>query len=166
MPLMATSRFFSRQSGPLAFYAGASIGMAIYGIGILSSAILIAMCVCAPVQSGPLDSDPTNDGAAAPDTNWETHGFAPSEATSGTADTGPALSRSGLTVSTSNGHGPGCTPLSPCATPSPALSGPLPVAKHAMRPRALLKRAELNLPAVALTPGIQNVAQAERGPGK
>ena len=143
--------------------------MATYSIGILAPAILLAMCVLAYAQSGPLDGDSANDGTAPPETKWETHTFAHSEATAGTADPSPALGRSGLAAGTLNGHGPGCTPLSPCAAVSPARSGLLPVARpaHRMRPRIMvIKAGDPNLPALTATASVRNVARAERDPGK
>ena len=132
--------------------------------------VLLAMCVLAYAQSGPLDGDSANDGTAPPETKWETHTFARSEATSGTADPSPALGHSGLAAGTLNGHGPGCTPLSPCAAVSPARRRPVAsgeAATHRMRPHIMvIKAGDPNLPALTATAGVQNVARAGRDSGK
>lgn len=143
--------------------------MATCRIGILTSAILIAMCVLAHAQSGPLDGDPTDDGTAPFASKWKTHTFAPSEATSGIADPSPAMGHSRVAAGTLSGHGPGCTLLSPCAAVSPARSGLLPVARpaHPMRLRIMVVKAgDPNLPALTATAGVQNVARVGRDPGK
>jgi hypothetical protein len=55
------------------------------------------------------------------------HRFSPSLTHAGVADTGPALS--GVNKSRSGGPAAGCSALSPCAVPSPALDHA--VASHA-----------------------------------
>jgi len=111
--------------------------MATRKIAILMSAMIMATCAFAHAQSGPLDSDPINDGTARLESQWKIHIIAPSEATSGSADPGPALRHNRLAADALNGHGPGCTSLSPCAAVSPARSGPLPGSKPSrfVRPR-------------------------------
>jgi hypothetical protein len=120
-------------------------------LGILASAMLIATCIFARAQSGPLDGDPTNNRTAPAERTWESHKFTRSEATSGVADPGPALGRSGIAANTLSGRGSGCTPSSPCAAVSPASSGgPLRVARlaHPSCARATVKPAGSGVPVI------------------
>jgi hypothetical protein len=103
--------------------------MATRRILILTSVMLIVMRVCASAQSGPLDADLTNDGTTPLKSTWGNQNFklVRSEATAGMADPGPALGHSAVAADTLNGHGLGCSPLSPCAAISPALDhNPMP----------------------------------------
>ena len=119
-------------------------------IEILASVMLIAMCVVARAQSGPLDADPANNRSSRLQSTWQNHKFAPSEATSGFADPGLALRNGGIAAETLSGHGPGCTALSPCAAVSPASSGPLRAAKaaHPRCPEAALKSPGIGMPVI------------------
>jgi hypothetical protein len=79
--------------------------------------------------AGVLDTDSVNN---VPMTNGpdpsltNSQKWAPSTATAGTADAGPALSHSTVSAIALTGHGVGCVPTSPCAAV-------LPLADHAPR---------------------------------
>ena len=92
---------------------------------VLGSCLAIALLIATAGRaeaSGPLDMDRMNDDpithAAAPSLD-NIQKLAPSIATSGTGDAGPALSHSPVSEMALSGHGIGCVPTSPCAAVLP-----------------------------------------------
>lgn len=131
--------------------ASATAGVATCRMLSLAFVMSVALCVCAKAQSARPNTDPTNGEAAPLKNEWVNRNFkhTPSDATAEIADPGRALSYSAISADTLAGHGPGCSPLSPCAAVSPARSGSTPMRRAA--PRIAFKTAGSGIPTIGTT---------------